>query len=250
MVVYFTATGNSRYIAEIIAENLSDGIHDASKSIKEGVNFEFVSEKPYVLVAPTYAWQLPRVFKEWLKKCKFNGSRKAYFVLTCGDSIGASGIYIKKFAEKLGFEYMGTAEVVMPENYLVMFEPTERENDAEIIKSAKEHTNKLCMQMSAEKAFDKVKISFAGRLESGIVNSLFYTFYIGAKKFYTTDSCISCGRCIENCMLNNIILKDGRPVWGKSCTHCMACICKCPTEAIEYGKKTKGRRRYLFGGEI
>ena len=29
-------------------------------------------------------------------------------------------------------------------------------------------------------------------------------------------------------------------------THCMACICYCPKEAIEYGKKSKGKPRYHF----
>ena len=27
---------------------------------------------------------------------------------------------------------------------------------------------------------------------------------------------------------------------------CMACICYCPKEAIEYGKKSKGKPRYHF----
>ena len=39
--------------------------------------------------------------------------------------------------------------------------------------------------------------------------------------------------------------KDGKPVWGNDCTHCMACICKCPTEAIEYGKVSIGQNRYV-----
>ena len=32
----------------------------------------------------------------------------------------------------------------------------------------------------------------------------------------------------------------------KGCTHCMACICYCPTSAIEYGKKSLGKPRYHF----
>lgn len=46
--------------------------------------------------------------------------------------------------------------------------------------------------------------------------------------------------------MNNIQLIDGKPVWGKNCTHCMACICYCPQEAIEYGKKSVGKPRYRF----
>ena len=60
------------------------------------------------------------------------------------------------------------------------------------------------------------------------------------------DACIGCGRCVELCPLNNVHLKNGKPVWGKNCTHCMACICYCPKEAIEYGRKSKGKPRYHF----
>ena len=37
-----------------------------------------------------------------------------------------------------------------------------------------------------------------------------------------------------------------KPVWGGNCTHCMACICRCGVESIEYGKKSLGKPRYHF----
>ena len=57
---------------------------------------------------------------------------------------------------------------------------------------------------------------------------------------------IGCSKCVELCPLNNIHLENGKPVWGKNCTHCMACICYCPKEAIEYGKKSRNKPRYHF----
>ena len=68
--------------------------------------------------------------------------------------------------------------------------------------------------------------------------------YVKATKFCATDACIGCGKCVERCVLNNIRLENGKPKWGEHCTHCMACICGCPTEAIEYGKTSRGKRRY------
>jgi len=56
--------------------------------------------------------------------------------------------------------------------------------------------------------------------------------------------CASCGKCAENCPMNGIIMKDGKPVWTGACTHCMACLCGCPAEAIEYGRRSVGKVRY------
>ena len=72
-----------------------------------------------------------------------------------------------------------------------------------------------------------------------------------AKDRYSTlkvkaSACIGCGKCEKLCPLNNITLQNARPVWGSNCTQCMACICYCPTRAIEYGKKSAGKPRYHF----
>ena len=82
------------------------------------------------------------------------------------------------------------------------------------------------------------------KLKSGPINEGFYKFYVKADAFFATDVCIGCGACVEACPLNNIRLNNGKPIWDKHCTHCMACICGCPTEAIEYGKRSRGKPRY------
>ena len=43
-----------------------------------------------------------------------------------------------------------------------------------------------------------------------------------------------------------IRMKEGRPVWVKPhCSHCSGCINRCPAKAIQFGKKTAARRRYV-----
>ena len=84
------------------------------------------------------------------------------------------------------------------------------------------------------------------RFLSGPVNPLFYRFFVKANAFRAGSGCVGCGRCAEKCPMNNIRLQNGKPLWGGRCTHCMACIGYCPTEAIEYGKKSVGKPRYHF----
>ena len=90
------------------------------------------------------------------------------------------------------------------------------------------------------------KYGLGGRMESGLVNSVFYPVFVKAKAFHTDQTCTGCGKCVKVCPLNNVTMKDKKPVWGSHCTHCMACICHCPAEAIEYGRKSVGKPRYCF----
>lgn len=76
---------------------------------------------------------------------------------------------------------------------------------------------------------------------SKVLNPIMYSVMISAKAFTVTDKCIGCGKCAERCPLNNVTLSDGKPVRGKNCTHCMACIAGCPQEAVECGKKIRGK---------
>ena len=78
-------------------------------------------------------------------------------------------------------------------------------------------------------------------------NPVWCKYKFTTKDFFYTDKCIGCGKCVKLCPLNNVTLQAGKPVWGDNCTHCMACIGNCPTQAIEYGEITKTKEQYNFG---
>ena len=82
------------------------------------------------------------------------------------------------------------------------------------------------------------------QIYTAVANPVFYRFFVKADPFRVTDACVSCGKCAAACPLGNITMVAGKPRWGGDCTHCMACICGCPVEAIEYGRKSRGKPRY------
>ncbi len=245
MVLYFSGTGNSEYIARVIAESLGEKLISANKLMKAGEQVIAEDGERLVFVSPVYAWRLPRVFQSYIEKCKLSG--KAYFILTCGDNICNAQKYIEKFCKKTSLKLMGVGEVVMPENYIAMFSAPPKEQIPEIIDAGKKQAQRLGELIKNGQKLPRKKVSLLGKfLSSFVVNGGFYAFSISARRFYATEKCASCGKCEKECVLNNIKLIDGKPVWGKNCTHCMACICKCPALAIEYGKKTKNKDRYFF----
>lgn len=246
MILYFTGTGNSRHIALKLREQLGDeSMTDIGGLIKKGEKGNFDSQKPYIFVLPTYGWRMPRIVSDFIKESNFKGDKRAYFLLTCGDSCGNAGKYAKGLCEEKGLDFMGCSEIKMPENYVAMFAvPDSRTSDTLIARGEREacRLGKLIEEGSPI----PTARSFAGALESSAVNSLFYKFFVKAKGFRSTDECIGCGLCSQVCVLNNIKMSGGRPAWGDNCTHCMACICRCPEEAIEYKNKSEGKRRYYL----
>ncbi len=243
MVLYFTGTGNSRYIARKIAKATGDGLIDLNERIKNG-DTGFIDNQRLVFVVPTYAWRIPRIVDRWIRDTAFKASAKAWFIMDCGGSIGSAAKYNKRLCRRKGFVYMGTYGITMPENYVAMFSVPDDAEAKAIIAAAEPHISSAIDTIASDQMLPEKRNTLNDAIESDIVNPIFYAFYVKADDFCANEGCIGCGLCARLCPLNNIAVKDGKPTWGRECTHCMACICHCPTEAIEYGTNSQGKPRY------
>lgn len=245
MILYFSGTGNSRYVAERIGNAAGRETLDLFERIRSHDCSPLYSDTPWVIVVPTYAWRIPRIVEKWLENTPLKGNQGIYFVMTCGGDIGNAGAYLKKLCMTKKLEYLGTAGILMPENYIAMFPVPDRREALDIIGRAEEKIQEAALKIKNGEHFPEAPVTGRDRLVSGPVNVLFYPMFVHAGKFYAGDGCTSCGRCSQVCPLSNIRLEGGRPVWGRDCTHCMACIARCPAKVIEYGKKTRGKERYV-----
>ncbi len=246
MIFCFSGTGNSRYLANRIAEALSDTVIDLNTKIKANDHTPVQTDGNVIVVAPTYAWRIPRIVTAWLTETELLGAKRIWFVMNCGVEIGNAAKYNRQLAQQKGLCDMGTAQILMPENYIAMFRVPQAEEARTIVQNAEPSLLEAIACIQAGRSFSPPRNNLYDRLVSGPVNPAFYQLLVKSNAFRVKDGCIGCGKCAANCLMNNIQLKDGRPVWGRECTHCMACICYCPVEAIEYGKRSAGKPRYHF----
>jgi len=244
IIIFYSGTGNSAYVANYIGKQINDEVINLFDNLRNKDYTMMTSEKPWIFVVPTYAWQIPHIVRDWIINTKFAGNKNMYFVMTCGDEIGNAGYYAEKFCMKKHVSYMGCAEIVMPENYIAMYDVPDKKEAELIIKRAEKSILKTIKLIKAGARIPDKKIKFKDKIKSSLVNAIFYPSIVSAKKFYAVDKCISCGHCERVCPLTNIAMANGKPSWGKNCTHCMSCICTCPMEAIEYGKASQGKPRY------
>lgn len=100
--------------ARRLAEALDDEVVSINCIMKEGTSAPLRSRKPFVFVAPTYAWRLPRVVDRWIRGASFAGSNDAYFVLTCGGSVGNAAAYAQKLCAGVGCAFAASHRFSCP----------------------------------------------------------------------------------------------------------------------------------------
>jgi len=246
MILYFSATGNTAFIAEQIAQRLGDECVNLLKRIKEGDHTPLHSDTPFIICAPVYVCEMPRFLAAYLKKQAFTGSRDVYFVFTSGGYCGISGLLARNIFRKKGMNPLGHAELRMPRNYVASDAYPMLTQD-EIRERLADSCARIDSIVSAIRRRDRLKARHVFLFETIVTlpfNPVWSRFKYRTKDFYADNRCIGCGKCARLCPLNNISIQSGKPVWGDRCTHCMACIGNCPTEAIEYGNITQNKDKY------
>lgn len=245
MVLYFTGTGNSRHVAEEIAESTSDELVSINQRLREGDTSPLCSKRPFVFVGPVYAGRLPRVMIQNIEATDFSGCQDVYFVATCAETSYITEQYVRKLAEKKNFHLLGFHSIIMPQSWITGGVSQPREVNDQIAANAESDIHQTIEWITEGKAFPEERpgTSFMSRC----LNPLMYMALMGTKKFKVSDVCIHCGSCAMRCPLGNIQMQNGKPVWGKNCTKCCACIGGCPVDAIEYGTVTAGKTKYYYG---
>lgn len=242
MIAYFSGTGNSCLVARMIGGIVDDETVSIPDLVRGGVR-TLHSEKPFVIVCPIYAWRIPRYIEEFVMDTEFTGSSMVYFVVTCGSDPGTCEKYVETLCRNKGMDLMGMSSVVMPDNYIIMFNPPSDEESRKLIKKAVPAVEDIGKAISEGRNISSPHTGSG--FKSFMLNPLFYKFIIESKGFYCTDACTGCGNCVRDCQVDCIEMVDGRPVWHDGCIQCLACINRCPASAIEFKGKTIGRNRYV-----
>ena len=243
MILYFSGTGNCKYVAEQIASSVGDAAisvedRDGKITLKKGEIFG--------IVFPTHFCELPAIMREFLEKASITagGETYAFAIATYGTTPGCSGTDIKKLLQKKGINLNAAFSLKMPDNWTPMFDLS----NAEKVRRQNEEADKnLALLIGNIKA--KVKGNHATPKAPYFVRPMSDKLYLKAcrtSNFYVEGSCVGCGSCAKQCPVKAIEIQNGKPVWIKEhCTLCLRCLHLCPKFSIQYGDgKTKQHGQY------
>ena len=228
MVFYFTATGNSLYVAKQLDEE--------RLSIPQEMNREnrhYKAER-IGIVCPLFEFEIPSLVKDFIRDSEFE-TGYFYLVVTYGMHHGGVAERTQAWLQSIGkaADYVNT--IIMHDNALIVFD-MDQQRSVEAEKQVDAHIDAIKSDIAAKRTMVQQapadEIDFYQNFVAWIKRTgPMYAFPL----YRVTDSCVGCGTCTRVCPRGCIHLENKRPVWDYArCANCMACIQACPTKAIQF----------------
>lgn len=246
MIFYFSATGNSKYVASRIRHPDEEMVPIAD-AVKQG-HFRYkIADGKLGIVSPTYDWTLPSIVSEFLEKLEISCSEKpyVYYVGTYGTTTGAAAAMADRLMKAKGLPFDAMFDVKMPDTWTPIFDLSDPVHVEEINKKAEREITELQDQINQQ--IRGKHMALTTPLFTGMIGKMLYDN--GTRKTSNLSvggSCIGCGLCVKKCPVEAIEIKEKKPIWVKDkCVMCLGCLHRCPKFAIQYGKKTAVHGQYV-----
>ena len=245
MIVCFSGTGNSRYVAGLLADVLGEEILALNRRFLDDGSTAALRGR-VVWVFPVYSWGVPPVMLEAIARYA-RGDAENYAVATCGDDVGKMPDMLRRAFMAKGAYVRGIWSVIMPNNYVAMkgFDVDSDEVASAKIAAAPGRVASIAREIAA--GVDNVTDVTAGKfawLKTWVVYPWFVKHAMLPKKFHAGKNCVGCGLCAKVCPMENIEMENAHPCWSDRCAFCLACYHACPHHAVAYGHATEGKGRY------
>jgi Formate hydrogenlyase subunit 6/NADH:ubiquinone oxidoreductase 23 kD subunit (chain I) len=245
LTLFFSGTGNTKYIAERFSKNLNSECH----SIEENIDFtSFMKAHECICVCyPIYASRVPLIFVEFTRKYSESFKNKKVIILVTQFLFSGDGA--RSFTDlfpKNHFDVIYAEHFLMPNNVcnFALLAVKNGSQNEKTIQRANKKIDETCDNIVNSKS---VKRGFNGFSRFIGLSQGLYAYKIiekGKRSVVIYDDCTACGLCVDNCPTSNLTLVDNKIQHNNNCAVCYRCVNACPEMAITAFLKTKPKRQY------
>ncbi len=242
MIIYFSATGNCKYIAKRIAEEMNDSYVSITE-IKDKIILK--DGEQLGIITPTYFWRLPSIVDEFFENVIIENGKNSYiyYIATYGTTSGQTDYYVKKHLKKKGLKLSASFNIKTVDNWTVLFSVNDKEKIDLTLKEELKQVYVIVHDIKEKKKIfinkDKKSLFLCGGAKH------FYRKARKTKHLHVNNDCIGCGLCEKICPTKAIKIVDNKPDWIlNECTMCFGCLHNCPKFAIQYDDKTQNNGQY------
>lgn len=232
IVFYFTATGNSLYVARQLA-----GENGVAMSIpqllKEGkLNFE---ADEIGFVQPLYGHLAPNIVREFITKVKLKAGY--FFTIFTFGMRKCSVVEVWDLeSRESGYpmDYINT--ILMVDNWLHHFDMAEQRK---MDKQIPEQLAAIRQELDNHRHWLQPTTNLEREMHNGFLKMAHLTDQLGFRmdaneRFTANEDCTLCGICTQVCPRGNWSLGESKAQVDGVCDYCLACIHNCPIMSIQF----------------
>ena len=253
MIIYFSGTGNSSFVAHELANLLVEKnlTHLKGEMLFDPLKCRLSTDDNRIIwIFPTYSWGVPPAVRRFMTEAEIEGAERAvhYMVTTCGDDIGETALQWRRIMKRRKWLIGNAYSVTMPNTYVLMkgFDVDTKEIADKKLTDAPATIRMIAERIRSGEPGDLVIKGSWAKIKSRIINPYFVRFCMSPKPFRPNGRCIGCGKCTKECPMDNITMSEDRPTWHNRCALCLRCYHVCPYKAVDYGNATKDKGRYFL----
>ena len=258
-IVFFSANGGTRKVAEVIEEGFLENNTPVSRtSLGAGTEHPDLiaelkaagSQACLFIGSPVYRDGAVPVVMKFLEELPMIEGAVAVPFVTWGKA--CSGLALWQMGNALiekGFSLAGAAKVLAVHSMMWRVEnpPGEGHPDEEERRQLLEMVNELCERFDSgsPKSIAIGQLDYWPEEQSEQIKKKISAPWMIVPKKIKKCACTECGICEQECPVDAIAL-DPFPEFNQSCCDCFNCIRLCPEEAIEPGMSMDQIEGYVW----
>lgn len=246
--VYFSGTGNSKYLAQRFCENMNA----SCRSIEEKVDFSllFSMHDKIAFFYPIYGSCVPRIMREFVLAHKKDLDGKSIIIFCTQQLFSGDGARVfTDLLKGIKVDVLYAEHINMPSNIPnIFFLPVKNSNQVnDAVTKVNGKLDECCKDIK-----EGVVVRRGFNPGSRLVGALTQRkLFMACEKKLRGDvrssaDCIACGECVQICPMQNLTLENQKVEQKGNCTICYRCVNACPQKAITV--MTHGRIKNQYKG--